>query len=78
MAYDGDRGRVVLFGGTYEGIPYDDPWEWDGNTWIEREPPTSPPPRQEHARIQRTPPTSPRGSIGHAMAFDGYRGRVVL
>ncbi len=54
MAYDSARGVVLLFGGSY----YDanrqlqrlaDTWEWDGNTWVQRTPATSPPAREYHA-----------------------------
>lgn len=31
MAFDGSRGRVVLFGGS--GGPRADTWEWDGTAW---------------------------------------------
>jgi hypothetical protein len=36
MAYDAARGRVVLVGGWEafnSNVPYDDTWEWDGNSW---------------------------------------------
>lgn len=29
-AYDSDRSQMVFFGGSDEGIPFDDTWEWDG------------------------------------------------
>ncbi len=63
MAYDTDRGRVVLFGGAneYNFSDFADTWEWDGNAWIER-----------------SPATSPTQRFGHAMAYDAARGRVVL
>ncbi|MCG3125369.1 MAG: hypothetical protein CHACPFDD_00187 [Phycisphaerae bacterium] len=65
LAYDSRRSRVVLFGGlrisgsttTY----YADTWEWNGASWTDVTPPTSP---------------DPRGY--HALAYDAYRGRVVL
>lgn len=53
MAYDARRGRMVLFGGK----KYDSPassapftysaetWEWDGNTWTQAAPQTTPPAR---------------------------------
>jgi hypothetical protein len=51
MAYDGERGRAVLFGGGGETSPYllADTWEWNGATWVDRTPATSPPPRSYHA-----------------------------
>lgn len=48
-AYDVARDRWVLFGGARAGSGPDsvlaDTWEWDGTTWIQREPTISPPPR---------------------------------
>jgi hypothetical protein len=36
MAYDIDRGRMVMFGG-YTGVGFNNPtnetWEWDGSQW---------------------------------------------
>ena len=65
MAYDSQRGRVVLFGGQVFGngsrIPLGDTWEWDGATWTEL-----------------SPSTAPVARFGHAMAYDSQRGRVVL
>ena len=51
VAYDSARGRVVLFGGSVTPSPYylADTWEWDGNSWVERTPSTSPPAREDHA-----------------------------
>jgi hypothetical protein len=46
MAYDSARGRVVLFGGMNDVGGYHylaDTWEWDGSTWTEVTPATSPP-----------------------------------
>jgi hypothetical protein len=47
MTFDPVRGRVVLYGGDYGFIPstpsfLSDTWEWDGNTWTQRSPATSP------------------------------------
>ncbi len=39
MTYDGDRGRVVLFGGS-TGSPSNETWEWDGTRWLQL--PTAP------------------------------------
>ncbi len=42
MAYDAARGRVVVVGGTTGVNPNHDlvkvTWEWDGESWLEREP----------------------------------------
>lgn len=36
MAYDAQRGRVVLFGGVDATFtPLTDTWEWDGTTWLQ-------------------------------------------
>ncbi len=65
MAYDGARGRSVLFGGMYwdpAAAHYlSDTWVWDGAAWVEKTPPTSPPARAPGA-----------------MAYDSARDRVVL
>ncbi len=47
MTWDGARQRVVLFGGKVDGTssPLADTWEWDGTTWTQRMPVTSPPAR---------------------------------
>jgi len=49
MAYDSARGRVVLFGGHDGTHALNDTWEWDGSTWTQRRPATSPPARSRHA-----------------------------
>lgn len=33
MTYDGNRQKIVLFGGLGENGQNDDLWEWDGNKW---------------------------------------------
>lgn len=51
LAYDEARGQVVLFGGTTL-VPYtnaDDTWVWDGVTWTQKFPSSSPPGRSTHA-----------------------------
>lgn len=36
MAYDSQRGRTVLFGGTSTGVDhFGDTWGWDGTTWTQ-------------------------------------------
>jgi hypothetical protein len=51
MVYDVARGETVLFGGETIPPPYDtlETWAWDGSSWTERTPTTSPPPREGHA-----------------------------
>ena len=66
LAYDSDRQRVVLFGGT-GGIEYwpgmgelNDTWEWDGAAWTQKQ------------------ATGPSVRQVVAMAYDRDRHRVVL
>ena len=33
LAYDSQRARTVLFGGTPSGSVFGDTWEWDGISW---------------------------------------------
>lgn len=50
LAYDSARGKLVLFGGQdNENASLDDIWEWDGSTWTQPLPSTSPPARHFHA-----------------------------
>ncbi len=46
MAYDPDTGQIVLFGGVYNpgggSADLNDTWNWDGSTWTEQAPATSP------------------------------------
>jgi len=67
MAYDSNRKRVVLFGGSPAdagliagGVALSDTWEFDGVDWIQQE------------------DTGPAGRYGHSMAFDSANNRVVL
>jgi hypothetical protein len=71
VTYDGARGKIVLFGGWFDGglgimasYPLQDTWEWDGasGTWTERTPTGASPPARD----------------SHAMAYDSARGKVVL
>ena len=39
LTYDPARGHVVLDGGEDGGVPLDDTWAWDGQTWSEFPPP---------------------------------------
>src|SRR5262249_12382183 len=50
MAFDSARNRTVLFGGVdvnFNGL--NDTWEWDGSTWTQLSPATSPPARSASA-----------------------------
>jgi uncharacterized protein (TIGR03437 family) len=58
LAYDSAHGQVVLFGGisgnitqsgVFEGAASNDTWVWDGSTWTQQTPQTSPPARFNHA-----------------------------
>jgi len=51
MVWDDTRGRIVLFGGrNANGTAYlADTWEFDGSSWHQRFPPSSPPARAHHA-----------------------------
>jgi hypothetical protein len=43
MAYDAATSTVVLFGGfNNRGIVFGDTWTWDGTTWTQQAPATSP------------------------------------
>lgn len=48
VAYDAARGDLVFFGGVAASDPnhpaHGDTWTWDRGVWVERHPPTSPPP----------------------------------
>jgi hypothetical protein len=43
MAYDRERGVMVLFGGLGESASLDDTWLWDGDDWLEQSPSREPP-----------------------------------
>ena len=53
MAYDIARSIVVLFGGYYisggNAIQRSDTWEWDGTSWVERNPISHPTARKDHS-----------------------------
>lgn len=53
MAWDAVRQRLVLFGGLSQGGSASylsaDTWEWDGTTWLMRQPTSSPPALMGHA-----------------------------
>jgi hypothetical protein len=84
MAYDAARGRVVLFGGAFGSTGFlADTWEWDGSSWIERTPATSPPARGFHAMVYdsararvvlfggRGPAGNPAGNLADTWEWDG-------
>ena len=47
MAYDAATGQLVLFGGfdQQHGADLNDTWTWNGTTWTQLSPATSPPAR---------------------------------
>ena len=45
MAYDSQRGVVVLFGGRNDQAILGDTWEWDGFLWTRKTPTVAPPAR---------------------------------
>jgi hypothetical protein len=45
MAYDAATGNVVLFGGLSSNGASDGTWTWNGTTWTQQHPATSPPAR---------------------------------
>lgn len=67
MAFDSERGRVVMAGGykqvgDYGSVALQDVWEWDGAAWTERTPPGP----------------KPTARSGHAMAFDASQKQTLL
>lgn len=65
MAYDSNRGRTVLFGGT-NGSDLGDTWEWDGVAWT-LFPAAGPSPRSEFAMAF----DSARGKVVLHGGYDG-------
>jgi hypothetical protein len=68
MAYDRGTGQLLLFGGQdlHFAFPFlDDTWTWNGTTWTELNPATSPPARSE-ASMAYDPGT------GQLVLFGGY------
>jgi len=49
MAYHLPTDRTVLFGGTWQGVRYDETWTWDGATWTQATPANVPTARVAHA-----------------------------
>ena len=72
MAYDPATGNMVLFGGTNSSNTgaVNDTWTWNGTTWTELSPTTSPSARQ-NASMAYDPAT------GDMVLFGGYAGGYV-
>ncbi len=63
MAYDAARGVSILFGGVPSvGLSFADTWAWNGTAWAAK-PPSG---------------LTPSKRIGHALAYDSKRHRVIL
>ncbi|MFN7972624.1 MAG: hypothetical protein U0166_09790 [Acidobacteriota bacterium] len=62
MAFDGARGRVVLFGGLAGAAYKNDTWEYDGSAWA----------------AGPAAPGAMAGRCAHAMAYDAGQARIVL
>ena len=59
MAYDPATGDVVLFGGTAADFdPLGDTWTWNGTTWTQQSPATSPPARSPPRWPMTRPPAA--------------------
>jgi hypothetical protein len=65
MAYDSDRGKVVLFGGASDGTELGDTWEWDGAAWTS-------------VCTGPCATGAPPARSGHAMAYDPVHRRAVI
>jgi hypothetical protein len=70
MAYDAATGTVVLFGGVGR-VPHGnrvlaDTWTWDGTTWTQQTPATSPPGRDDAAMAYD-------GAASTVVLFGGHR-----
>ncbi len=67
LAFDTQRSKTVLFGGTVYNGPYptetypNDTWEWDGTDWT-----------------QKQIANAPDGRAGEALAYDPDHGSIVL
>ncbi len=51
MVYDTARSRIVMFGGTDQSTVFADTWAYDGTTWTNLAPATSPPGRSHHGMV---------------------------
>lgn len=71
MAYDSDRGAIVLFGGEVAPNYQGDTWEWDGNSWTQKFPESTPPARAHHAMAYDT-------ANGVVVLFGGWDGSSFL
>lgn len=69
----------MLFGGFSSAGHVGDTWEWDGATWSNRAPIYGDTWLWDGAtQSNPAPAVNPGPLVGHRMAFDGARERVVL
>lgn len=82
MAYDEAAGNVVLFGGCTDNSPtctyLNDTWTWDGTTWTQQFPSTSPSPRVAYMAYDAAARTvvlfggiNSAGELGDTWTWDG-------
>lgn len=69
-AYDGARGKLVLFGGLATS-DLDDTWEWDGRFWKQIFPATKPSARKYHLLVYDS-------ARGHVLLYGGEGNGSVL
>ena len=72
LTYDAAHSQVVLFGGFTQTSPYyvNDTWLWNGTTWTQANPATSPDPRGAHAMVYDA-------GRGQVVLFGGFNFSVV-
>jgi hypothetical protein len=78
IAYDSDRGAMVMFGGTANGTPLADTWTWDGGRWTQRHPAVSPPVSAFGPVTTPGRGAKPQFFPGLLMADDPASGQLVL
>ncbi|MBI5527042.1 MAG: hypothetical protein HY897_11965 [Deltaproteobacteria bacterium] len=67
LAFDVARGKTVLFGGcASDGCPSSETWEWDGTSWVSKEP------------SDPEGDGNPSARENHALVYDGDREKVLL
>jgi fibronectin type III domain protein/galactose oxidase-like protein len=72
MAFDPATGQLVLFGGASTGTTFNETWTWDGSTWSQRSPTTSPPPARVLASMAFDPATGQLVLFGGGDSNNGY------
>ncbi len=71
MAYDAATSNAVLFSGVNSNVTqvFNDTWTWDGTTWTQQHPATSPPPRWSASMAYDA-------ATGNAVLFGGDGGKI--